>query len=729
LIEDGYRLWLRYEPVAQPDLLDAYRASFTDLVLESESPTLSAAREELTRGLGGLLGAPPAVSSTIARDGAVIVGTPASSPLIAGAGLGASLGEVGDEGFVIRRATLGGHACTIVAGNRDAGALYGAFHLLRRLQTATAVADLDAVSAPRIGLRMLDHWDNLDGTIERGYAGHSLWDWHKLPDYVSPRYEDYARADASLGVNAVSLTNVNADPLVLTPEYLPKVAALADVFRRWGIRVFLTARFSSPIELGGLATADPLDAGVRAWWRAKAEEIYRHVPDFGGFLIKASSEGQPGPQDYGRTHADGANLLADAVAPGGGVVIWRAFVYRAVAGEDRHKQAYAELTPLDGQFRPNVALQVKNGAIDFQPREPFHPLFGAMPGTPLFLEVMLAQEYLGFATHLVFHAPLIKETLDADTYARGAGSTVARVVDGSLHAHSLSGIAGVANTGDERNWCGHPFLQANWYAFGRLAWDHELGADAIADEWLRMTFGNDPRFVAPVKAMMLASREAPVNYMTPLGLHHLMAKDHHHGPGPWVAPERDTWDSGILGGSPPAPATDSAGEGPAPSTRLRADWTSVYYHRADAAGIGFDRSPSGSNAVAQYNPPLDAQFGDLASCPEAYLLWFHHVRWDHVMHSGRTLWDELCHRYATGVAFVRGMRRSWAELAPSVDHERHAHVAALLAIQETEARWWRDACLLYFQTFSKRPFPADCEPPQGSLTDFMAIKKSHVPGI
>jgi alpha-glucuronidase len=702
LIEDGYRLWLRYEPVARPDLLAAYRAAFTGLVLESESPTLSAAREELTRGLGGLLGTPPAVAGTIGRDGAIVVGTPAGSPLVASAGLGASLGDVGDEGFVIRRAAVGGCACTIVAGNRDVGALYGAFHLLRRLQTATALAELEAVSAPRIGLRMLDHWDNLDGTIERGYAGHSLWDWHKLPDYLSPRYEDYARADASIGVNAVSLTNVNADPLVLTAEYLPKVAALADVFRRWGIRVFLTARFSSPIELGGLTTADPLDAGVRAWWLAKAEEIYRHIPDFGGFLIKASSEGQPGPQDYGRTHADGANLLADAVAPGGGMVIWRAFVYRAVADEDRHKQAYAELTPHDGQFRPNVALQVKNGAIDFQPREPFHPLFGAMPKTPLFLEVMLAQEYLGFATHLVFHAPIIKEVLDADTYAKGAGSTVARVVDGSLHAHAVSGMAGVANTGDERNWCGHPFLQANWYAFGRLAWDHQLGAEEIAEEWLRMTFGNDPRFVAPATAMMLASREAPVSYMTPLGLHHLMGKDHHHGPGPWVAPERD---------------------------QVRADWTSVYYHRADTAGIGFDRSPTGSDAVAQYNPPLDTRFGNLATCPEGYLLWFHHVRWDHVMHSGRTLWDELCHRYATGVAFVHGMRRTWADLAPYLDHDRHAHVAALLVIQEKEARWWRDACLLYFQTFSQRPFPADCEPPQGSLADFMGIKKSHVPGI
>ncbi|HVZ86711.1 MAG TPA: alpha-glucuronidase family glycosyl hydrolase [Polyangia bacterium] len=680
MIEDGYRLWLRYEPVARPELSAAYRAAFARVVVEGETPTLAAAREELARGLTGLLGAPPIVDSAVTADGTIVLSR-RDEP------------SAGDEGFVIRRTRLAGRACTVIAGNRDAGVLHGVFHFLRRLQMQTPVDQLDAASAPRLKLRMLDHWDNLDGTIERGYAGHSLWDWHKLPDYVSPRYEDYARADASIGVNAVALTNVNADPLVLTSEYLPKVAALADVFRRWGIRVFLTARFSSPIELEGLPTADPLDPAVIAWWRAKAGEIYRQVPDFGGFLIKASSEGQPGPQDYGRTHADGANLLADAVAPHGGIVIWRAFVYGAIEGEDRAKQAYTELAPLDGRFRPNVALQVKNGPIDFQPREPFHPLFGAMPQTPLFLEVMLAQEYLGFATHLVFHAPLIKEVLDADTFATGPGSTVAR---------ALTGMAGVANTGDERNWCGHPFLQANWYAFGRLAWDHQLSAAAIADEWLRLTFGNDPRFVEPATAMMLGSREAPVNYMTPLGLHHLMAKDHHHGPGPWVSPERD---------------------------HVRADWTSVYYHRADGDGIGFDRSATGSNAVAQYRSPLREQFGDPAACPEDLLLWFHHVRWDHVMRSGRTLWDELCHRYAAGVDFVRGMRRTWAGLAPYVDADRHAHVTALLAIQDKEARWWRDACLLYFQTFSKRPFPADCEPPQGSLAAYMAIKKSHVPGI
>jgi alpha-glucuronidase len=703
-MEDGYRLWLRYEPVASPELLAAYRATFSRLVCEGNSPTLRAARDELTRGLTGLLGARPRTGAAGPSPGesAIAIGTPDGSPLVAAAGLAGPLAATGDEGFVIHRARVGAESVTIVAANRDVGVLYGVFHLLRRLQTETPLADLETASAPRVKLRMIDHWDNLDGTIERGYAGHSLWDWHKLPDYLSPRYEDYARAEASIGINAVCLTNVNADPLVLTAEYLPKVAALAGVFRRWGIRVFLTARFSAPIEIGGLTTADPLDRGVAAWWRAKAEEIYRHIPDFGGFVVKANSEGQPGPQDYGRTHADGANLLADAVAAGGGLVIWRAFVYRADVDEDRAKQAYTELTPLDGQFRPNAVLQVKNGPVDFQPREPFHPLFGAMSKTPLFLEVMLAQEYLGFATHLVYEAPLIKEVLDADTFAAGAGSTVARVIDGSLHGDRPTGIAAVANTGDERNWCGHPFAQANWFAFGRLAWDHRLDPAAIAGDWLRMTFSNDARFLAPATAMMLGSREAPVNYMTPLGLHHLMAKDHHYGPGPWVAPERDN---------------------------VRADWTSVYYHRADAAGLGFDRTVTGSDAVAQYHSPLRERFGDPAACPEELLLWFHHLPWDHPMQSGRTLWDELCQRYDAGVDFVCGMRETWSDLAAYVDLDRFEHVAELLAIQEKEARWWRDACLLYFQTFSRRPFPADCTPPQRSLAELMQIRPSHVPGI
>jgi alpha-glucuronidase len=473
------------------------------------------------------------------------------------------------------------------------------------------------------------------------------------------------------------------------------------VFRPWGIRVFLSARFSAPIEIGGLATADPLDAGVADWWRAKADEIFALIPDFGGFLVKANSEGQPGPQDYGRTHADGANVLADALAGRrNAIVIWRAFVYKADVAEDRAKQAYSELAPLDGLFRPNVRLQIKNGPIDFQPREPFHPLFAAITTSNSMLELQITQEYLGQGTHLAYLAPLFKEVLDADTFALGPGWPVARLADGSFGADSrgtlFGGIAAVANVGDDRNWCGHPFAQANWYAFGRLAWDDSLAAGEIADEWLRTTFTHDERFVAPVKHMMLTSREAVVDYMTPLGLHHIMAEGHHHGPGPWV----DVKDAG------------------------RADWTSVYYHRADADGIGFDRTATGSDAVSLYRSPLREQFADPATCPESLLLWFHHLSWDHrVPSSGRTLWDELCHRYDRGVDAVRRMQAIWDAVAPFVDGARHGHVRRLLAIQEREARWWRNACLLYFQTFSRRPLPAGLEPLAGTLDDYRQISR------
>ncbi|RPJ00142.1 MAG: alpha-glucuronidase, partial [Chloroflexi bacterium] len=580
--------------------------------------------------------------------------------------------------------------------NTDIGVLYGAFRFLRHLQTYKPLDDLSIISAPEIKLRMLNHWDNLDGTIERGYAGFSLWDWHKLPDYISPRYRDYARANASIGINGTMLTNVNSSVLMLTPQYLSKAAALADVFRPYGIRVYLSARFSAPIEIGGLETADPLDPDVIAWWQTKADEIYRFIPDFGGFVVKANSEGQPGPHDYGRSHAEGANLLADALAPHGGIVIWRAFVYDNNEPEDRAKQAYNDLVPQDGMFHDNAFLQVKNGPIDFQPREPYHPLFGAMPLTPLMLEVQITQEYLGCATHLVYLAPLFKETLEADTYCNGPGSLVAHVVDGSLDNHTVSGMAGVSNIGSDRNWCGHPFAAANWFAFGCLVWDHTLSAAAIADDWLRMTFTNDMRFVEPAKAMMIESREAVVDYMTPLGLHHIMARNHHYGPGPWV-------------------------------TGGRADWTSTYYHHADAQGVGFDRTPGGSDAVSQYHSPYRELVANPDTCPENLLLWFHHVPWDYTMRSGRTLWDELCHRYNHGVESVRQMQRTWDSLADFVDAARFEHVRALLAIQEKEAQWWRDACLLYFQTFSGRPIPY--EQPTETLDYYLNLAHYYVPGI
>jgi alpha-glucuronidase len=696
--EDGYEVWLRYPRVADIALLEQYRSTVNALLVNGDSPTMRAAASELTRGLRGLLDAAIANVQIVALDGVLIVGTPASSPIVADLGLEGDLRTAGGEGYVIRSVAIRGRKATVISGNTDIGVLYGAFHFLRRLQTHQPIGELAIVESPRIQHRILNHWDNLDGTVERGYAGGSLWDWHKLPDYTSPRYTDYARVNASIGINGTVLTNVNANATSLTAEYLRKAAALADVFRPYGIRVYLTARFSAPMEIGGLKTADPLAPDVREWWTAKVAEIYRVIPDFGGFLVKANSEGQPGPQDYRRTHADGANMLADALDPHGGVVMWRAFVYAENPKEDRHKQAYTEFQPLDGTFRGNVLVQVKNGPIDFQPREPFSPLFGAMPRTPLMLELQITKEYLGFATHLVYLAPLFEEVLRADTYVTGEGSLVRRVVDGSLHGYARTGMAGVANTGTDRNWCGSVFACANWHAFGRLSWNPSLMSPDLADEWLRMTFTNDPSFVAPVKTMMLGSRQAAVDYMTPLGLHHLMARGHHYGPGPWVS------------GGP------------------RADWTSVYYHRADATGIGFNRTTTGSGAVGQYAPPVRDRFNRLDTVPEEYLLWFHHVPWDHRMASGRTLWEELTARYCAGVQAVGAMRKTWDGLSAFVDAERFEETRAFLAIQEKEARWWRDASVLYFQTFSKRPIADACGPPAETLQHYMSIDLRYVPG-
>ena len=699
--EDGYELWLRYVPVADGPLLASYRQAITHVALEGDSPTLTAARHELERGLRGLLAADIPFVDRPTGAGALVVGTPAGSATVRALGLTADLEPLGPEGYLLRAATVEGRPAIVVAANTDIGALYGVFHLLRLIQTHQTLDGLSLASAPRIGLRLLNHWDNLDRTVERGYAGFSLWDWHKLPDYTSPRCTDYARANASIGINGTVLTNVNANATVLTERYLRKAAALAGVFRPYGLRVYLTARFSAPIEIGGLGTADPLDPGVRAWWRAKADEIYRLIPDFGGFLVKANSEGQPGPQDYARSHADGANMLAEALAPHGGVVMWRAFVYSHEVPDDRARQAYDEFRPLDGAFADNVLVQVKNGPIDFQPREPFHPLFGAMPSTPLMMEFQITQEYLGQGTHSVYLAPMWKEVLEADTHARGPGSTVARVVDGSLDAHALTGVAGVANTGTDRNWTGGHLHQANWHAFGRLAWDHELSPADIADEWLRMTFTNDPAFVRPVQDMMLASHQACVDYMTPLGLHHLMAVGHHYGPGPWV----DAQDAG------------------------RPDWSSVYYHRADAHGLGFDRTPAGSDAVGQYHPPVRDRFASRETTPEDLLLWFHRVRWDDRLPSGRTLWEELVHRYSRGVEAVRGMQRTWAAMEGKVDAERHRDVRLFLDIQEREARWWRDASLLYWQSFHGLPIPDGFEPPEGTLDSYRNRRDLYVPGL
>ncbi|HXG63736.1 MAG TPA: alpha-glucuronidase family glycosyl hydrolase, partial [Blastocatellia bacterium] len=562
--EDGYRLWLRYDPLPR-QVISAYRSHVTSLVVSGGSATLDAIRAELVNGCAGLLGSPVPVAKEVDRDGAVVVGTPKSSPLIAGLNWGRQLADLGPEGFRIRSVRISSRSVTVIASEGEIGALYGAFHFLRLVQTLQPIDNLDVSQKPRLQLRLLNHWDNLDGSIERGYAGRSLWEWKALPDATDPRLRDYARANASLGINGAVLNNVNARSESLSAEYLRKTAAIADAFRPYGVRVYLSARFSAPIELGGLKTADPLDPEVAAWWKKKADEIYKAIPDFGGFLVKANSEGQPGPRTYNRSHVEGANMLAAALAPHHGVVMWRAFVYDMKPGYDRAGAAYENLQPFDGQFAPNVLLQVKNGPIDFQPREPFHPLFGAMPKTQLMPELQITQEYLGFSNHLVFLAPMWREFLDSDTYARGPGSTVTRVADGSLYGQRLTGMAGVANTGSDRNWTGHHFAQANWYAFGRLAWNPDLASQDIAAEWIRMTFTHDPRAVEAIARIMLESHEALVDYMTPLGLHHIMWPGHHYGPAPW-------WDKGE-----------------------RADWTSVYYHRADEHGLGFDRTKTGSN--------------------------------------------------------------------------------------------------------------------------------------
>lgn len=690
-VEDGYDLWLRYRPISVASERASYAGRATQLVVGDTSATMRAASDELARGLSGLLGTPVPIANTPTRAGAIVLGTPQRSPLVARLALTADLSRAGTEGYVLRSVTIDGKSATVIAGNTDVGVLHGAFAYLRLVETRQPTASLRVVSAPTVALRVLDHWDNLDRTVERGYAGRSLWDWSTLPDSLPARYRDYARANASIGINGAVLTNVNANATVLTAPYLAKVAALAGVFRPYGIRVYLTARFSAPIELGGLKTADPLDPAVRAWWKGKVDEIYRTVPDFGGFVVKANSEGQPGPQDYKRSHADGANMMAEALAPHGGIVMWRAFVYSNDIPADRIRQAYDEFRPLDGTFQPNVMVQAKNGPLDFQPREPFHPLFGAMPKTPLMMEFQVTKEYLGQDTHLVYMGAYYEEVLRADTWAAGKGSTVARVIEGRLEPHALTGMAGVANIGTDRNWTGSQFNQANWYAYGRLAWNPEQSSAAIADEWIRQTFTNDTKAVGTIRRMMMMSREAVVQYMTPLGLAHIMATGHHYGPGAWA-------DGG------------------------RADWTPSYYHRADTLGIGFDRTATGSNAVNQYFAPVAARFANRDSVPDNLLLWFHHVGWNERVKSGRTVWNELVHDYGAGVDSVRAMGRAWNSVRTSIDVARFADVQSFLVIQEQEARWWRDASLLYFQTFSRQPFPQGVEAPLHPLQFYQTLR-------
>lgn len=694
---EGYRLWLRYDLVSNPKMLHQYRATIKSWMVEGISPIMDVAKDELKSALEGLLGQEIPTTKGPITNGELIVGKYKVSTLISDVRIADKIAKIGPEGFIILSSKISGKSVTVITANSDIGVLYGTFHFLRLLQTEQDISNLDIISQPKIKLRILDHWDNLNGTVERGYAGFSIWDWHTLPIFIKQRYIDYARANASIGINGAVLNNVNADPLILTKQYLVKVAALADVFRPYGIKVYLCANFDAPILLGKLKSADPSDSLVQRWWNDKAKEIYSFIPDFGGFLVKANSEGQPGPEDYGRTQADGANLLASAVKPYGGIVMWRAFVYSCDA-KDRARQAYEIFKPLDGKFADNVLLQIKNGPLDFQPREPFSPLFGAMPATNLMMEFQITMEYLGQGTSTVYLAPLFKETLMSDTYARGKGSTVASVVDGSMDGHSLTGIAGVSNIGADRNWTGNIFGQSSWYAFGRLAWDHDLTSQQIAEEWIRMTFSNESELVNSIEGIMMQSREDVVNYMDPLGLNMIFGYDNHYGPGPWID------------------------YSPHP------DWNSTYYHRADSMGVGFDRTLSGSNEVSQYNILLRDEFGSPDKCPLQFLLWFNHVAWNYRMKSGNTLWNEICRYYYAGVDSTRSILNTWNSLKGKIDYEEWHDEQMLLEIQVNDAVWWRNAGVLYFQTFSRLPLPDDLEKPDRTLEYYESLKFPYAPG-
>ncbi|MCE5332882.1 MAG: alpha-glucuronidase [Bacteroidales bacterium] len=680
--EDGNRLWLRFNQTVNRN------CHFSGILGQSGSLPF----DEFQSAWNDMNGT-ELVALKTATDNSLLIGT-LKDKTIKSFGLSKELKALGKEGFIIRSINKNGKRITVVASIADNGLLYGVYHLLRIIQTNRFSDNLDVAEKPSYSVRILNHWDNLDGTVERGYAGRSIWKWDELPAVISPRYKVYARANASIGINATVLNNVNASPKVLSVEYLQKVKAIADVLRPFHIRVYLSINFSSPKILGGLPTSDPLDKNVRKWWVDKASEIYKLIPDFGGFLVKANSEGLPGPMDYGRTHVDGANMIADALKPHGGIVMWRAFVYEP--GDDRAKLAYKEFINFDGQFRDNVIIQVKNGPIDFQPREPFSPLFGALKKTPIMPELQITQEYLGQSNHLVFLSPMWEECLDADTYCNGHGSTIGKVTDGTIFGNKISAIAGVSNIGEDTNWCGHHFAQANWYAFGRLAWNNTLTSEEIADEWIQQTFQTpqiqNTEFETILK-MMLTSHQTAVDYMMPLGLHHIFAWSHHYGPEPWC---------------------DIPG--------ARPDWLPKYYHNANEAGIGFDRTTKGSDAVSQYYTPLKEQFNDPALCPDKYLLWFHHLSWDYKMKSGKTLWDEMCYTYDEGVKEVREYQKIWDKAENLIDAQRFAEVQSKLRIQARDAVWWKDACLLYFQTFSKQPIPYEIERPVHDLDELKKIK-------
>lgn len=680
-VEDGYELWLRYTKVSNEKLLENYRTTLRLVNLTDSSPTMHSVKKEIEKGLSGLLAQEIAFGDNL-QEGSLILGTVENSPYIASLKL-PELKEISTDGYLIKSQKIKGKKVTVVAGNTDLGVLYGTFAYLRLLQTQQSINDLKIISSPKMQLRTVNHWDNADRTVERGYADASLWDWSTLPYYKDPRYTDLARASASIGINGITINNVNASAKFITPEFLEKIKVLGDVFRPYGLKIYLAVNYSSPVTLGGLKTADPLDSEVKEWWRKKAKEIYSFIPDFGGFLVKADSEGQPGPKTYGRNHAEGANMLANALEPFGGIVIWRAFVYD-LKQEDRVREAYDEFVPLDGKFKDNVVLQIKKGPVDFMPREPFSPLFGAMPKTNLMLEFQVTQEYLGNGNHLVYKGPMFKEILDTETYTKASSSTVGELIAGEVYDYKLSGMAAVTNPGIDRNWTAHPFVQSSWYTYGRLAWDYKLSTEQVAEEWMKMTFSNEEGVVATLKKIMIQSSEAAINFREPMGLTH-QGTGSHYGPAPW-------------------------------SSR------SKKYSKVDEKGIGFDRTSTGSKAVEQYHEPLASQFENIETTPEEYLLWFHHASWDYKTKSGKTLWSELVSKYYQGVETVEKMQETFAGLEGKIDPERFNHIQALLEIQLYDAIRWRDSCVLYFQKFSGMQIPAEFEKPAHTLEYYKQLE-------
>jgi alpha-glucuronidase len=669
--DDGYRLWLKYEKITNEVKRKAYAARLSQVSINFTDPTIIVALKELNMASVGMLGINVKEVEKISADNY---------------GLELKVQNIADpnpEAYQIK--TI--NKRLVISGNTSKGVLYGVFEFLKMIQKEESITKIDISSSPKIQLRLLNHWDNNNGTIERGYAGMSLWKWYELPERIDPRYIDYARANASIGINGTVINNVNASARFITSEYLGKVKALADVFRPYGIKVYLSVNFASPKILGGLKTADPLDPQVQEWWKNKVNEIYKLIPDFGGFTVKANSEGEPGPMDYGRSHKEGANMLAEAIAPHKGLIIWRAFVYNFDPKGDRFAAAFNEFKPFDGQFLPNVIIQVKNGPIDFQVREPISPLFGAMEKTPVSMEFQLTQEYLGWATHWVFQAPMFEEVLQTDTYAKGKGSTVAKVITGELFKYPLTSMIGVANTGSDRNWTGHPMAQANWFTLGRLAWNPSLTSADIAKEWISLTFGTDKKTNETIEKIMLDSREIYTNYTNPLGVHHVMGEGHHFGPEPWVEK---------------AP---------------RPDWTALYYHRADSSGIGFDRTRTGSNSLAQYHPELRAKYENINEVQPEFLLWFHHAPWLMKLSTGKTVWDEMVFRYYEGVKSVENMQKEWSTVKGKVDAEVFENVESRLKTQHKEALWWRDASVLYFQKYSKMPILAPYEKPSRTFEE------------